>query len=589
LIRGIDLDLLELTKLMKKIMAIDLPRGEKVIDEGRRLASEIKIGQTAFMRKMGVSSEEEYKRQKMRDKAIMYHCHIGMSTWEDTAKSLKHLFRYAEDNGFVQDRAGICIDRRMGLPRSFRSKVPAETGPELKSLSDWMEVGQAAPIQPHMGDFMIGFPAATENTTQALRAGVTTIGNLSQFFSHEVPLWKDQAFTTVETVKAIAMMGALRDQGTLMHSYLDDGLGALFFDCTTVAGWAFLERYIVEELLGAKLAHCMGGLVSDPVKRSGWIFALDEIHDHDCVGSMFFGDTISFTTDFDTNRGLVAEYLLWDIVTQLECPTGHAVLPIPVTEAVRTPSIDEIIEIQQFARRIELSARRLHPTFNFDAPRAFARTVVDGGREVFRKALDGLADVGVDTNDPVQMLYVLKKMGPALFEEYFGVGRENVSLPRGRLPQVPNDVFEKSKEFIALNISFFEDEEVACKLRGKKILLASTDVHEHALYVIENLLRGTGAEIINIGPEKNPNEVAEEALACGADVILVSTHNGMALEYAKVLLSEMEERDMVQSVVFGGVLNQKIDGYEMPVDVTEELKALGVLTAREIKDLLAYF
>ena len=65
--------------------------------------------------------------------------------------------------------------------------VPAETGPMLESLQDWQEVGNVVPIQPHMGDFMIGFPASLENTVNALTAGVTTIGNLSQFFAHEAP------------------------------------------------------------------------------------------------------------------------------------------------------------------------------------------------------------------------------------------------------------------------------------------------------------------------------------------------------------------------------------------------------------------
>jgi hypothetical protein len=89
----------------------------------------------------------------------------------------------------------------------------------------------------------------------------------------------------------------------------------------------FLERYIVEQLLNAKLSHCIGGLTSDPLKRAAWVFTLNEIHDHDCIGSMLYGDTISFGIDIDQNRGLVAEYLMWDIITQLECPTGNAALP----------------------------------------------------------------------------------------------------------------------------------------------------------------------------------------------------------------------------------------------------------------------
>ena len=79
-----------------------------------------------------------------------------------------------------------------------------------------------------MGDFMIGFPASVENTVHALKAGVTTIGNLSQFFAHEVPdADRQSASTTVETVKAISIMGAMKNKGTLVHSYLEDG-----FPCT---------------------------------------------------------------------------------------------------------------------------------------------------------------------------------------------------------------------------------------------------------------------------------------------------------------------------------------------------------------------
>ena len=79
--------------------------------------------------------------------------------------------------------------------------------------------------------------------------------DLSQFFAHEVPMWTDKASTTVETVKAISIMGAMKNKGTLVHSYLEDGFPALFRDCATVAGWAFLERYIVETLLNAKLSY----------------------------------------------------------------------------------------------------------------------------------------------------------------------------------------------------------------------------------------------------------------------------------------------------------------------------------------------
>jgi hypothetical protein len=35
--------------------------------------------------------------------------------------------------------------------------------------ADWQAVAQTIPIQPHMGNFMIGFPASTRNTVNALQ------------------------------------------------------------------------------------------------------------------------------------------------------------------------------------------------------------------------------------------------------------------------------------------------------------------------------------------------------------------------------------------------------------------------------------
>lgn len=572
---------------VRDILKTPLRSARDVIAEGREIAGGVKIGRTAFFEKMDVSSEAEYKRRCIAEGRVMYHCHIGMSTWENTARSLKEIYKVSQQCGFVQDRAGICLDRRMGLPSSHRGNVPAETGPMLETAEQWLDVGQAAPIQPHMGDFMIGFPAATENTLNALRAGVTTIGNLSQFFAHEVPLWYDHPGTTLETARAIAVIGALRGKGTLFHSYLDDGFGALFADSATVAGWAMLERYIVEGLFGAKLAHCMGGLITDPVKRSGWIFALDVIHEHDCVGSMFFGNTLSFSADFSDNRGIVAEYMLWDIMTQLTCPTGHGLLSIPVTEAIRVPSVDEIIDAQIFARRIEKAARRMRPFFDLAPARKFAERVVTNGKKVFDAALRGLGEAGVDTSDPVQMLFVLKMLGPSVFEAAFGAGSPDEAYAHGRKPVIPNDVFENSEALVTQHLALFTLDSSRKVLSGRKILLASTDVHEHAIFVLKRLLSEAGADVFNMGSERNPGEIAEQAAIERPDALFISTHNGMALEYTHRLLDEMTERNLDTAVVLGGVLNQKVDGKEMPVDVTEELRKLNVEIAGSIEEIAA--
>jgi methylmalonyl-CoA mutase cobalamin-binding subunit len=564
-----------LNQKVQSILETELPSGASIVKEGFHIAKGIEIGRTAFMDKMGVSSELEYKRQCIKNAQIMYHAHIGMNTWEDTTEALGLLYKTAEESGFVVDRAGICLDRRMALPRDWRGQVPAETGPMLEGQGQWQQVGHAIPIQPHMGDFMIGFPASVENTVHALQAGVTTIGNLSQLFAHEAPMWTDKASTVVETVKAISIMAAMKSKGTLVHSYLEDGFPALFHDCTTVAGWAFLERYIVEELLDAKLSHCIGGLTSDPVKRAGWIFALHEIHEHDCVGSMIYGDTISFGADLDQNRGLVAEYLLWDIMAQLECPTGSAVLPLPVSEALRIPSADEIAEAQSYGRRIEQTARRLYPLVDFTPAYDLSAKLCSAGESVFNNAIEGLKEAGVDVRDPIQMLYVLKMLGAADFEALFGVGKARDDSFGGRQPVLPTDIFEMSQRVVREYSHIFDNPRSRRLLKGRRFMIASTDVHAHAIMIIHELLSRAGAEITNLGAEISPDQIVRAAGSCGPDAVLISTHNGMALEYAQRLKAELARNGLDVPIAMGGILNQKVEDAALPVDVTTDLKELG--------------
>ena len=83
----------------------------------------------------------------------------------------------------------------------------------------------------------------------------------------------------------------------------------------------------------------------------------------------------------------------------------------------------------------------------------------------------------------------------------------------------------------------------------------------------------------------DPDELAELALQENATAVLISTHNGMALSYAQNLLAELAKRDISPQVIIGGRLNQEIEGQDMPVDVTEQLKALGIDVCLDLKEL----
>jgi methylmalonyl-CoA mutase cobalamin-binding subunit len=560
-----------------------LPSWDEVAAEARQRAAEITVSQTLFCKTHAVESEADYKRLAKRQGRIMTHAHIGLDSWQATRSALLHLHEQTNRLGFQVDRFGLCLDRAMAYPPQIRADIPAETGPRLHSPEQWEEVGQLVPIQPHAGDFMIGFPASMTNTIQALQAGITTIGNLSQYFAHGAPLWSDDAFTAIETAKALALMGALRSKGALVHSYLEDGYGALFTDYATLAGWAFLEKYLVEDLCSGKIAHCFGGLTSNPLHRAAWALLLDEIHGPDCLGSMLYGDTISVTTREEENLAVNAEYLLWDMAVQLLHPTGHALHPVPLTESLRIPTAEEITRVQIFARHLEGAARRMAPMINLEPAQRIKSQLFHLGREVFERALKGLSASGVNISDPLELLFVLKKIGAQCFERLYGCGQDDPAYLGGKKPAALTDMYART---YAKSRSLMQDLGELNTHHTGTLLLASTDVHVHGLIVIEMVLTRMGFTTVLAGSEMNPARIARAAQESKAKAVIVASYNGNALEIAKDLSSELLAAGLKLPVFMGGRLNQADPNHPLPLNVENEIGALGIRACSSIPDCL---
>jgi methylmalonyl-CoA mutase cobalamin-binding subunit len=91
--------------------------------------------------------------------------------------------------------------------------------------------------------------------------------------------------------------------------------------------------------------------------------------------------------------------------------------------------------------------------------------------------------------------------------------------------------------------------------------------------------------VVNIGAEKNPDDVILEGVRSGAEIIFISTHNGMALEYARNVLDEMEEQNVSIPVCMGGVLNQNTEEGTVPVEVSSDLERLGIGVVTDLRFL----
>ena len=551
--------------------------GDDLLADGRSLARDWRLGPCPFLSEHGVASEAEYKRRMATAGRVMQHAHIGFRNVDRTIWAIGEVHGKCAAKGVTVDRFGITLDWSMGYPQAMRGKATRGTGIVLAGPEDFARITHAAPAAAHFGDFMLGLPGAVENTCAALAAGVSSFGNLGQYFTFRLPYWNDDVATTEATVTALGLLAA-QDAEILAHSNLDDGFAGLFLDMASALGMVLIEKHIVEGLIGVSLAHCYGHHFSDPLSRAAFHAALARVSD--TPGTMIFGNTVAYQGAAAGNYASLASYLLADIVALRRWPLGHAVNPVPVTENIRIPDVEEIIDAQTFAHRLAEHASFYEAIFDWAKVEALADRLVEGGQRFARAALDGLAERGVPMSDPAALLLAIRRMGPKRMEALFGPGADGA---RGRVPLVAAewarelehkaDVWTKGKGRLTKTI---------------RVCIGTTDVHEHGKYLVERALDGLGATLTDAGVAIDPETLVDRAVEAGADAIAISTYNGVALSYTKAVLAAMNARGLVVPVLVGGRLNEvpKDSNSGLPADVTEDIRALGCKPCASLDDML---
>jgi hypothetical protein len=398
----------------------ELPSSAALLAEGRHLAQTARVGSCAFLTHYGVPSEAAYKRQRMDEGALMLHAQIGYRSLAKSQRAYAEVYARTLAAGCRVDRYGICLDWSMGYPAARRAHMPRGTGLILDRPEDFAALTAAAPVAPHFGDFVIGTPAAVENTLAALAAGATSIGNLGQYFTFRQPHWHDDVATTAATLTALALCAA-QPVDILIHSNLDDGFAALFVDLACAVGAVLLERYLVEALLGGTVAHCYGHTFAEPRTRLAFQRALTRVSR--APGTMVYGNTTTYDAQLVGNYAHLASYLLVDGVAQLLAPTGHALHPVPITEALRIPDIDEIVDAQLVGHRLLARAVDYLPLLDLAPVDATADALVAGGERFKARVLAGLAEAGVDVRDPLELLLALRGSGRGSSKRASALGR----------------------------------------------------------------------------------------------------------------------------------------------------------------------
>lgn len=562
----------------------DHPRGADLLNEGRALSRLWTLGPSAFLAHAGVASERDYKLAAMAEGRVMCHAQIG---WRDPAKSIRayrQIWETCDKAGHRVDRYGLCLDWSMAVPRAQRDKAQRGTGMILRGPEDFVALANAAPVAAHFGDFVLGFPAALENTQAALAAGATAIGNLGQYFTFRVPGHDDDIAATAATVRALGLIAG-QSVPVMVHSNIDDGFAAQFTDLANALGMILVERDIVTGLVGAEIGHAFGHHFSDPLARMAFQRALAE--EGASPGTMVYGNTTSYRGAAAQNWASLASYLMVDALGQRLTPSGHAINPVPVTENERIPEIEEVIEAQLFAGRLIEQSAGWPVLIDGEAVARLTAALREGAGR-FRRALwAGLAARGVDCADVFAVLLALRRMGGRRIEAEFGAGRPDPRAMGGRVPVVPATILSELAEMSHAALAG-ADPALRPRVRGLRVLVATSDVHEHGKMLIDEMLRQLGAEALDGGTSTDPGPLAALAAGLRPDAIAISTYNGVALAYFQALKAELQACGLDLPVLIGGRLNQIPEGSNssLPMDVGDRLAAEGAVVCRAAADLL---
>jgi methylmalonyl-CoA mutase cobalamin-binding domain/chain len=563
-----------------------LPDAQALIAEGRKTAETVKVGRSPFLEIYGIESEAAYKRRCVADGRIMMHAQIGFRDHDKSRRAYGEIWEALDKAGYRVDRYGICLDWSMGYPRAQRKNMPRGTGLIMTEIEDWIAMTGMAPAAPHFGDFVIGTPAAFENTIAALLSGSTSIGNLGQYFAFRQPHWDDDVFTTAESLKAIALTAA-QPVEVIVHSNLDDGFASLFTDLACSLGAILLEQYIVDELCGGHASYSFGNTYGQPYLRHAFQRAAQKVTR--TPGTMIYGATTMYGRNHAANYAALATYLRIDIYGQKSRPAGHAVNPTPVTEAERIPDIDEVIDVHIFANKLVELDEPLHALYRDEEIDAVADKIVDGGERFKANVLAGFLEADIDIRNPFEMLLGIRRVGSKRLEELFGPGMPTAGRLRGRTPVVQSYSIEQLEAAAGGLVAGMDDgARETIRNAGFRACVATTDVHEYGKILLEAALGKLGVTVIDGGTSTDPNDLAQQIQAADADLIALSSYNGVALTFVAELKRDLRNLGVAVPIFVGGRLNRIPDGSNtsLPVDVGDELAAAGAVVCRNVETML---
>ncbi|MCI7301045.1 MAG: cobalamin B12-binding domain-containing protein [Clostridiales Family XIII bacterium] len=569
---------------IKNLIPQGLPDGREILEAGRKVGPTIRAGRSRLVRDSEFDHYLEYFQDHKERKEIAWFSNVGLATIEEEVEGIKELQRWCKKLKINYHSTLAIPSTLSAIPKELRRYDTKNTSYVLEKPEDFMALGDIEGMEVIQSDQVLAVPNAWFNGINALKAGSYQVGCFSQLLWN-YPGCDDHVSYVADMLKVMGVLSSKRDEGFAVSGYLDDTYPSYCKDAIAWVGYALFEQYIADDLCGVIYQVNYGGLISDIRIRAALLKALyDSLWRENQplpVAKIQANTTRFWDHDIEANYGMLSQEMLMAVLAERRYNTGAVILPVPITEKVHVPTIDAIKGMLGVCSRLEENIEQWEAVIDFSYIDEMAEVLKEEGTKFFHNMLDILDDSGLDLADPMEMLMFVKNFNAGLFEETF-----HPSMKETGKIQVHyyTDMGKLTQDMIDEGNANMDKSQLEGSLKGRTILIASTDAHVYGLQYVRNILEKAGAEVVDAGVDASIPYIFDTADEEGIRYIGVSTHNGQALGIAEQLLSEMKQRggDKKYMVFMGGRLNTILPGHSEPSDVTEMINQKGILAENNL-------
>ena len=573
-----------LREYIQSLIPVGFPDGRALVREGVERGREIEVTRSLFLQKHGCHSYAEYRRQRLAEGKQTWQILLGLATLEDELDGIRKIYEFGERTGMEIAGVQSIPAQIVGLPHEYWDGFPKQTSYEMHTPEDWLRHNQTAPVQVAWQDFHLASPAALETTEHALRAGTDRLGCFSTLI-WDYTGYHDEVKRFSDMVRSIGMVASKKELDIDVVTYPEDGLPGYFLDIVSWVGYTLVEHYITTTLCGANFAVSYGGLLTEVVPRMAFAMAIHRLlsTEEHCALVYFNGGTIDqIETDVNANFGTGVQEMFIETLFNLKYQTPIIISPVAVTERLRTPSLEELLDITAAGIRCETKAQEWAGMMDWSPVEALAEVLEREGRKFFENVMTAFRDAGVDTEDPLQMIMMLKRFNPVRFEQAFHPSSFDGGAFQAFCPS------QLGRQTLALRDEIVSELRARqTDLRGRRVVCASADGHSYGLMLIDGVYGALGAEVVTGGVDVEPQTLLDLADEEGVETVCVSTHCGQCLTYAQQLMRLAQERGKRYRIAMGGMFTALMPGNKLPVDVRERICETGVLASNDIGEQIA--